>query len=92
MTTKDDFDVSISVSATLGLYATILQGMEPAIDRVLAIVDEREEEVPDNLAVPIMRDVLLAAKAFVAAHKKYQQVANMMMTGGMQQEPPDKVQ
>ena len=92
MSEADDFKLSVSISSTLGLYATILDAMEPQIDQVLEIVARKAEENPDNPAAPIMRDVLIKAKEFAAAHRKYQQVANMMMSGNMHLDATDKIQ
>jgi hypothetical protein len=92
MATDQEGIITLIVSTRLGAYATALASMEPAIDVVLKIVKRQEEENPENPSIPIMMNLLVAAKDLIEAHKIIERVAEVMMRGGMQHEGPERPQ
>jgi hypothetical protein len=92
MDADQEISLTLLVSNCLGAYGARLATMEPAIDETIRVVSRQKEDQPENPSIPIMMNLLVAAKDLIQAHKVIERVADLMMTGGMQQEGPASVQ
>lgn len=82
----------MSVTTLLGRTAASLALMEPMIDKAIKTVSERREEDPENISVPIMMNLLVAAKDMIAAHRVIERVSEILTSGTMQHEGSECLQ
>ena len=92
MSENNKFDLTLLVSVNLGAIAETIQLMESAIDESIRIVVALREDDPENASVPAMLDLFVSAKDLIRAHKMIKHMADLMQTGGMQQDGPPSVQ
>lgn len=92
MVTEQEIRMAMVVSTHLGIHGACLADMEPAIDDTIKIISSQRDEDPENAMIPIMMNLLVAAKDLINAHRTIERVAELTMSGGMHQKGPESVQ
>jgi len=92
MSTEQDMFFATVITSILGKHGAQIAAIEPQIDQCIKLIQARREEDPDNIAIPIMMNLLVAAKELIAAHRVIERVSEMMTSGTMQHEGTERLQ
>ena len=93
MATKVEANATLLLSIRLGYFCHVfLEPLEALIDESIRTVANQSVEDLDNQMIPIMTNLLVAAKDLVSAHKVIVRVADIMMRGTTCCERSDKIQ